>query len=260
MVESRVIDDPVYGPTEINESVLLDLVDSPTLQRLKGISQLGLPQEYHYLKTFSRFDHSVGTMILVRRIGGSVEEQIAALLHDSSHTAFSHMIDWMEGTQHEDSYQDNIHESFLNNSGVSAILSQHMFDIRRISDHRNFHILEQPIPRLCGDRADYALRQMKIGGIKGISTYVVPTCVDSLITHGGRIVFNNLEAASLFGRGFLSLYLGDWGSRESIGRFMIFANILQDARDHRIINTDDLFQDDAFVIKNCKLILIFFAG
>jgi HD superfamily phosphohydrolase len=32
-------------------------------------------------------------MLLVRRLGASLEEQIAALLHDVSHTAFSHVID-----------------------------------------------------------------------------------------------------------------------------------------------------------------------
>ncbi len=34
-------------------------------------------------------------MMLVNRLGGSLEEQIAALLHDVSHTAFSHVIDYV---------------------------------------------------------------------------------------------------------------------------------------------------------------------
>ena len=41
----------------------------------------------------TRYEHSVGVMLLARRVGGGLREQVAALLHDVSHTAFSHVID-----------------------------------------------------------------------------------------------------------------------------------------------------------------------
>ncbi len=88
-------DDAVYGATEITEPVLLDLMESCAMQRLKGISQHGVTALLGITPAFTRFDHSVGVMLLVRRLGASIEEQVAALLHDISHTAFSHVIDFV---------------------------------------------------------------------------------------------------------------------------------------------------------------------
>lgn len=88
-------DDAIYGRNEITEPVLLDLMKSDAMQRLKGISQHGVTALLGITPPFSRFDHSVGVMLLVRRLGASLEEQVAALLHDVSHTAFSHVIDFV---------------------------------------------------------------------------------------------------------------------------------------------------------------------
>jgi len=53
----------------------------------------------------TRFDHSVGVMLLIRKLGAGsspasalLKEQVAALLHDVSHTAFSHVIDYVSVT------------------------------------------------------------------------------------------------------------------------------------------------------------------
>ncbi|HUB93002.1 MAG TPA: HD domain-containing protein [Verrucomicrobiae bacterium] len=87
------IDDRVYGSAEVNSNVLLDLINSQPVQRLKGIAQFGIPDEFYHKQNYSRYEHSVGVMILLQRLGASEEEQIAGLLHDVSHTAFSHVID-----------------------------------------------------------------------------------------------------------------------------------------------------------------------
>ncbi|MCH8317407.1 MAG: hypothetical protein IIA88_02745 [Bacteroidetes bacterium] len=60
--------DRIYGEEEITEPILIELIESPALQRLKNISQLGMPQEYNYKKVFSRYEHSVGVLILLRRL------------------------------------------------------------------------------------------------------------------------------------------------------------------------------------------------
>lgn len=146
---------------EITEPVLLDLMASDAMQRTKGVSQHGITALLGITPPFSRFDHSVGAMLLVRRLGGAVEEQIAALLHDISHTAFSHVIDFVFDDHSGQSYHEEKKEEVVANSDIPAILSRHGKDWRAFMNEDDFFILEQPSPALCADRLDYFLRDLE---------------------------------------------------------------------------------------------------
>lgn len=89
-----IISDKIYGEFEL-EKVLEDLIVSKPVQRLKGIHQGGASYLVNEKWNETRFDHSVGVMLLIKKLGGSIEEQIAGLLHDVSHTAFSHVVDFV---------------------------------------------------------------------------------------------------------------------------------------------------------------------
>ena len=123
-----VISDRVYGKVKIESPVLLELIKSKSLQRLKGISQFGIPDEFYYLKNFSRYEHSIGVMILLKQLGASEKEQIAGLLHDVSHTAFSHVIDWVVGEGLTEDFQDNQHKNFIKSSPLTKILKKYNYD------------------------------------------------------------------------------------------------------------------------------------
>lgn len=89
-----LVNDEIYGEYEV-EAVLQDLIQSKPVQRLKGIHQGGASYLVNPKWNVTRYEHSMGVMLLIRRLGGSIEEQIAGLLHDVSHTAFSHVIDFV---------------------------------------------------------------------------------------------------------------------------------------------------------------------
>ena len=145
--------DPVYGDFEITEPVLIELINSKSLQRLKRINQFGLPEDLYSVKGgFPRYDHSVGTMLLLKKLGAGVEEQVAGLLHDVSHTAFSHLIDFVIGNAANEDYQDMTHESFIKKSEIPEILSKHGFDVQVAIDYKRHGLLEREIPDLCADR------------------------------------------------------------------------------------------------------------
>ena len=108
-----------YGVLEVEEPVLLELIDSQAFQRLKSIHQYGVSYYTTHREEYTRYDHSLGVFAILRLKNASLEEQIAGLLHDVSHTVFSHVGDWIF---QENEYQDLIHSDFLERYGLGDIL------------------------------------------------------------------------------------------------------------------------------------------
>lgn len=152
--------DTFYGSIEVDEPVLLELIDSPIFQRLKNIHQYGVSYYTTHREEYNRYDHSIGVFAILRTNNSSLEEQIAGLLHDVSHTAFSHVGDWVFGKENQDKdYQNGIHSFFLKESGLAGILKKYNITIEQIlPEEELFPSLESPLPNLCADRIDYNIQ------------------------------------------------------------------------------------------------------
>jgi len=96
----KTIKDPVHGYIEV-DTPSLTLLDSPILQRLRHIKQLGFSYLVYPGANHTRFEHSLGTMhlagVMCRQLGVSEYDRLlivtAALLHDIGHGPFSHSIE-----------------------------------------------------------------------------------------------------------------------------------------------------------------------
>jgi len=96
----KIIKDPVHGYIEVAPCAL-DLLDSPMLQRLRYIRQLGFSFLVYPGAHHTRFEHSLGTLylanVMARQLNLQEEEltlvAAAALLHDIGHGPFSHAIE-----------------------------------------------------------------------------------------------------------------------------------------------------------------------
>lgn len=89
-------------------------------------------------------NHSVGVMLLIKKLGGSLEEQIVGLLHDVFHTAFSHVIDFVLENKEED-YHEKIYDSVVKNSEIPTILAKYNLNYEDILlDDTKWTLLEQP--------------------------------------------------------------------------------------------------------------------
>ena len=96
----KSIKDPVHGYVEVDKSVI-PFLDSPPVQRLRYIRQLGFSYLVYPGANQTRFEHSLGAMHLAgmmsRQLGISRGEHllimIAAILHDVGHGPFSHSIE-----------------------------------------------------------------------------------------------------------------------------------------------------------------------
>lgn len=237
---TTTLHDPIYGRIEIDSPVLIDILQSTPIQRLKRISQFGLPDEYYHIDGYSRYDHSVGVMALLIRMGAKESEVLAGLLHDVSHMAFSHIADWVIGGVGREDVQDSNHESFISSSELPAILRKYGYETDDVVEYERYGLLEQDAPDLCADRVDYTLRELPVN--------VARTCFAGLRVHDEEIVFTDLASASLFANSYLGLQTEHWGGFEAVSRYSLMSSLLRSAIESRVLSVDDLWQDDMFVI------------
>ena len=234
--------DTVYGSHSITEPMILDLLESQTLQRLRGVLQHGITAVLGITFPITRFDHSVGAMILVQRNGGSVSEQIAALLHDVSHTAFSHVADFVFGGPTGVSYHEVKRREWMAQSDIPAILSKYGVDWTRFLDDERFPLLEQPSPRLCADRVDYFLRDSLALGI--LTQAEAAKLFESLAVAEGRLAVRDLDAARLFGYRYIETDKTSWSKTTAILLYELTARAIRAALERSVITENDLWGTD----------------
>lgn len=235
-------DDPLYGKVEITEVVLLDLIASDAMQRLKGISQHGITALLGITPPFSRFDHSIGAMLLVRRLGAPIKEQVAALLHDVSHTAFSHVIDFVFDDHSGQSYHEEKMEEVVAKSDIPEILALHEIDWHEFLDETKFPLLEQPSPALCADRLDYFLRDLKF--LRLASGAEVRAALDSLEVVEGRIAVSDPDVARWLAYSFIEADRASWSNFREVGLYQLTAEAIKIATQSGLINEADLWDSD----------------
>ncbi|WP_431063819.1 HD domain-containing protein [Methanobacterium sp.] len=164
----KLIRDSVHGNLDVDEFEI-KLADTPQIQRLRRIKQLGFTSLVYPGANHSRFEHSIGTMHIASQIADNVglddydKKMIraCALLHDTGHGPFSHVSEGVLETPHEYLTSHVIKESQL-----SDILSE-MFDPQEIIKIING---KGPLGQIMSgeldaDRMDYLVRDSYYTGV-----------------------------------------------------------------------------------------------
>lgn len=244
-----IISDVLYGEYEVDQ-VVEELISSKSMQRLKGIHQAGASYLMNEKWNVTRFDHSVGVMLLVKKLGGSVEEQIAGLLHDVSHTAFSHVIDYVFDNEDE-SYHEEIFSSVVKNSEIPAILAKHGYNYEDILlDDSKWTLLERSAPELGADRVDYTLRDMHTYGY--ISLEEVHSFLEDVIAVEGKMVLQSIEMAEWFTETYYKEVIDFFMKPMNIYGNDMLAKMLKVALHKRIIHADDFLLEDEELISKLQ--------
>jgi uncharacterized protein len=247
-----IYNDRIYGAIEINEPVILELISSPEIQRLKGIDQVGYFEPYYPETSHKRFEHSLGVFILLKKFGAFLEEQIAGLIHDVSHGVFSHCIDYIlaEGSPLKHNHQDNVFHDFVKKSGIPSILGKHKIDTDYILDEKNFPLKEQELPDLCADRIDYSLRTGVIYG--EIEKNNVDYFLGSLEVRNNKWIFKNFESAKKYAELFSKLNTVYYSGLSSAVMFQTVGDCVKYALEKKYISRGDLYTVDENVLSKIK--------
>src|SRR3989338_10015279 len=242
--------DRIYGNFEIIEPVILELINSPTIQRLKEIDQVGYFEPYFPETAYSRFEHSVGVYLLLKMYNAPIEEQVTGLIHDVSHSAFSHCIDYVldTGSEKEHNHQDNIFDEFVRKSEIPEIIKKYNFDLEYILDDKNFPLKEKDLPDLCADRITYSLREaIDFGEIKNGKNFI-----DNLTTKDGKWIFKNFESAKKYAELFLKLNTNYYSGLPSAVMFKTVGDYLRYALSKNYISETDLYTTDKIVLSKIE--------
>ena len=130
---SRTYRDPIHQEITLNsadrvEDLLIRLIDTREMQRLRWIRQLGTGWLTYHGAEGSRFQHSLGTMHVARKMFEQLSDSlqdlspeilerykalvlVSALLHDVGHGPFSHSCEEVLEIRHEDFTQRIILDS-----------------------------------------------------------------------------------------------------------------------------------------------------
>jgi HD superfamily phosphohydrolase len=235
--------DRIFGAFDVTEAALLDLMDSAAVRRLEGVLQHGISGLVGVTRATSRLEHSLGVMLIVRQLGAGLEEQIAALLHDVSHTAFSHVVDYVFDGHDTQSYHEEKQEGYLAASDVPAILARHGYDWRDFLHEESFPLLEQPAPRLCADRLDYFLRDAYDLGLASMEQS--RWAFSRLVVAQGRIACADLDAARWMAETYLAADQASWANFREVGLYELTARAIQRALSLGELSEADLWTTDA---------------
>jgi HD superfamily phosphohydrolase len=235
--------DPIYGPAEISQPVLLDLLETHALQRLQGILQHGISGLVGVTSPTTRLDHSLGVMLLVQRLGGTLEEQIAALVHDVSHTAFSHVIDYVFDQHGSQGYHEEKKETFIASTDLPCTLARHGYDWRDFLDEERYPLLERPSPAICADRLDYFCRDSVPLGLATVDQ--VRYALDHLIVLDGKIAVEDVETARFLAYTFIAADDASWSNFDEVGLYELTAQAIKAALQAGAIAEQDLWATDA---------------
>ena len=179
-MDKNVILDPIHGYIEFDK-MKRSLFDTPQMQRLRRIKQLGFSNFVYPGANHSRFEHSMGAMHLASVFAGIQRENaeaaselekdgldeiiVASLLHDIGHGPFSHATEKLI-EQYTRKHHDDVRHIISNNE-VGDVLKDNGFTPSKIAKHISG---ETPISQILSseidvDKMDYLARDMHYTGI-----------------------------------------------------------------------------------------------
>jgi HD superfamily phosphohydrolase len=166
------IKDSVHDHIEVG-GVAEALIDTPAVQRLRRVTQLGTVSFVYPAANHTRFEHSLGVYHLATRaldhlgVEGTTAERVraAALLHDVGHGPFSHNVEGVVH-RHTGKYHDDV-DDLVTTGEVGRVLDDHGVDPRRVAglvrgDGRYGQLVSG---ELDVDRMDYLVRDAHHTGV-----------------------------------------------------------------------------------------------
>lgn len=261
----KVFRDPVHNYVHVQHQVILDLINSKEVQRLRRIKQLGTASFTFHGAEHSRFSHSLGVYEISRRIcdifqrnypiekvgpnGWDDKERLvtlcAALLHDVGHGPYSHTFEHIFHTDHEaitvaiiTSPETEVHQ-ILNR--VEAGFPEKVASVIT-KTYPNPQVVQMISSQIDADRMDYLLRDAYFTGTE-YGTFDLTRILRVIRPYEGGIAFsmNGMHAVEDYIVSRYQMYVQVYFHASSRGMEVILAHLLHRAAELYQVDSE-LFQ------------------
>jgi len=242
-----ILQDRIYGTIEIKEPAILELIETLPFQRLKNINQYGgvnfiFPDKYQV----SRYEHSIGVWYVLSQLGVNLETQIAGLLHDIGHTAFSHMFDMAMASKSEN-YHELIASKVKNRKQIEDILKKHRITLKEVDTYPE---IKSTLPNIGADRLDYAIRDYVSATNKKLDLGLKVLHNIKLVHR--QIVFTNPRVAKEFALTGLEAMKKVIYNPLNIPVYQTLVEIIRQGISESWLTEEIMFEDDMYVLKIIK--------
>lgn len=203
LTEEKVFKDPVHNYIYVQDQTIWDLINTKEFQRLRRIRQLGTSYLTFHGAEHSRFSHSLGVYEITRKIISQferndypdwpVEERLvslcAALLHDVGHGPFSHSLEEVFDTDHEEWTCKIILENTEINRVLRAVSEQFPAQVAAViqKTYPKPIVVSLISSQMDADRMDYLLRDAYFTGVN-YGTFDLERILRVLRPYKGQIV------------------------------------------------------------------------
>ncbi len=181
MENVKFIRDSIYGNIKF-DGVFLELIETPELQRLHNIRQLGFTYLVYPGANHSRLEHSLGTCYIARKMCEAlgIENkaiEVSALLHDIGHGPFSHTLEYLmherEGKDHVEISREIISgkkllKDYEYEKTIAEILNEYGIEVNeviKILAGKKGYLSEIIHGALDADQIDYLVRDAYYTGV-----------------------------------------------------------------------------------------------
>lgn len=137
--------------------------EAPELLRLQdvgmncGCEYTSFPR-FQGLAPYSRYDHSLGTALIVWHFTQEPAQAMAGLLHDIATPVFAHVVDFLRGDYLEqETTEAGTAEIIAASPALSDILNDLGLTVEDVCDYHRYPIADNDAPQLAADRLEYTL-------------------------------------------------------------------------------------------------------
>ena len=216
-----------------------------------GMNYTSFPR-FLLIEPYTRFHHSLSVAMIVWHFTEDKTQTLAALFHDISSPAFSHVIDFLYKDYLLQEATESKTEAFIKRDRkIMRLLESDGIRIEEVMDYHMYPIADNDSPALCADRLEYTLGDIicfDLADQQTVQRLYNDLCVCTNEKGLCELGFRHIETACEFAMYALEcgkVYVSD----EDRFGMEYLASLLRTAMKRAIITDDDLFTDEEQVIR-----------